>query len=196
MSESHKPEEATSERILKATIRLAAEKGYANVPMRDIAVAADVVLSQITYHFGSKEHLLIAAIRFVKSEYLKRLELGLKELNTTDERIKYAIDFFRNVIRNDIPISRLLLDFFNLAMWSEQYRAEYRSLFDDLASFLGHYIIRDDTLSPGSAAFTPEQVARLVIGVTFGMSMQHTVDNTNTGILDALDMVGTLLEHK
>ncbi len=44
--------------ILSAAERLYAERGFADVTMRDIVMAADVNLGAVNYHFGSKDELI------------------------------------------------------------------------------------------------------------------------------------------
>jgi AcrR family transcriptional regulator len=44
--------------ILTAAERLYAERGFADVTMRDIVAAADVNLAAVNYHFGSKDDLI------------------------------------------------------------------------------------------------------------------------------------------
>ena len=48
----------TRNAILSAAERLYAERGFADVTMRDIVTAADVNLSAVNYHFGSKDELI------------------------------------------------------------------------------------------------------------------------------------------
>jgi AcrR family transcriptional regulator len=44
--------------ILRAAERLYAERGFADVTLRDIVAAADVNLAAVNYHFGSKDELI------------------------------------------------------------------------------------------------------------------------------------------
>jgi AcrR family transcriptional regulator len=44
--------------ILSAAERLYADRGFADVTMRDIVAAADVNLAAVNYHFGSKDELI------------------------------------------------------------------------------------------------------------------------------------------
>src|SRR4051812_6871036 len=44
--------------ILNAAERLYAERGFADVTLRDIVAAADVNLAAVNYHFGSKDELI------------------------------------------------------------------------------------------------------------------------------------------
>src|SRR6202166_1961753 len=44
--------------ILSAAERLYADRGFADVTLRDIVAAADVNLAAVNYHFGSKDELI------------------------------------------------------------------------------------------------------------------------------------------
>jgi AcrR family transcriptional regulator len=50
--------DATRTAILNAAERLYADHGFSDVTMRDIVTAADVNLSAVNYHFGSKDELI------------------------------------------------------------------------------------------------------------------------------------------
>jgi AcrR family transcriptional regulator len=55
---TREPVGGTKHRILETATRLFAEHGIDAVPLRDIAVQADVNSAAINYHFGSKEQLI------------------------------------------------------------------------------------------------------------------------------------------
>ena len=67
--------------ILSAAERLYAERGFADVTMRDIVTAADVNLSAVNYHFGSKDELF-AELFVTRSLVTNRARL--KELNAAE----------------------------------------------------------------------------------------------------------------
>jgi AcrR family transcriptional regulator len=50
--------DSTRTAILRAAERLYAERGFADVTLRDIVAAADVNLAAVNYHFGSKDELI------------------------------------------------------------------------------------------------------------------------------------------
>ena len=52
----------TAERLLDAAERLFVDRGYANVPVRDIVALAGVNLGAIPYHFGTKQNLFKAVL--------------------------------------------------------------------------------------------------------------------------------------
>src|SRR6202158_3700311 len=52
------PSDHTRTAILSAAERLYADRGFADVTLRDIVAAADVNLAAVNYHFGSKDELI------------------------------------------------------------------------------------------------------------------------------------------
>ena len=67
--------------ILSAAERLYADRGFADVTMRDIVTAADVNLGAVNYHFGSKDELI--AELFVTRSLVTNRE-RLKELKAAE----------------------------------------------------------------------------------------------------------------
>ncbi|KQS27707.1 TetR/AcrR family transcriptional regulator [Dyadobacter sp. Leaf189] len=60
--------------IIEVAERLFAQKGFAGTSVRDIAQAADVNVSMISYYFGSKEKLIEALFQIRMTESRSRLE--------------------------------------------------------------------------------------------------------------------------
>src|SRR6202012_6263130 len=52
------PSDQTRTSILDAAERLYADRGFSDVPRRDIVAAANVNLAAVNYHFGSKDELI------------------------------------------------------------------------------------------------------------------------------------------
>src|ERR1700710_2380841 len=52
------PSDLTRTSILDAAERLYADRGFADVTLRDIVAAAGVNLAAVNYHFGSKDELI------------------------------------------------------------------------------------------------------------------------------------------
>ena len=62
----------TSATLLAAAKKVLRKSGYSALSTRDVATAAGVPLSQIHYHFGSKEGLLLALFEYLNDELLDR----------------------------------------------------------------------------------------------------------------------------
>src|SRR5882762_3486027 len=62
----------TSTTLLEAAKKVLRQNGYAKLSTRDVAAAAGVPLSQIHYHFGSKQGMVLALFEHLNSQLLDR----------------------------------------------------------------------------------------------------------------------------
>ena len=67
---ARKPETGTT--LLEAAKKVLRKNGYAGLSTRDVAAAAGVPLSQIHYHFGSKQGLVLALFEYLNTQLLDR----------------------------------------------------------------------------------------------------------------------------
>jgi len=65
-----KPE--TSVSLLEAAKKVLRQNGYAGLSTRGVATAASVPLSQIHYHFGSKQGMVLALFEYLNTQLLDR----------------------------------------------------------------------------------------------------------------------------
>src|ERR1700748_3868634 len=65
----------TSTTLLEAAKKVLRQSGYARLSTRDVAAAAGVPLSQIHYHFGSKQGMVLALFEYLNSQLLARQNL-------------------------------------------------------------------------------------------------------------------------
>jgi AcrR family transcriptional regulator len=62
----------TSTIVLEAAKKVLRQNGYSKLSTRDVAAAAGVPLSQIHYHFGSKQGMVLALFEYLNSQLLDR----------------------------------------------------------------------------------------------------------------------------
>ncbi|WP_291850939.1 TetR/AcrR family transcriptional regulator [Bradyrhizobium sp.] len=90
---SKKSEQARTA-LLEAARAVLRSKGYSGLSTRDVAVAAKMPLSQIHYHFGSKEGLVLALFDYLNEQLLGRQAemFGNPDLRLS-EQWKLACDY-------------------------------------------------------------------------------------------------------
>jgi AcrR family transcriptional regulator len=186
-------EQDTRSRILAAAKGALLDVGYAKLSTRGIAEAARVPLSQIHYHFGSKQNLMLAVL---SSE--NRLRLGRQtamyeaDLPLWKQWLQ-ACDFFDDDLESGYV--RVLLEM-TAAGWSDPeiadaVSAEVGGWFDLLADVARRASERFGSLSP----FTPDEVAALA-GLPFlGAEVLILLgfDDSKVAARSALRKVGELL---
>src|SRR5947209_11842701 len=62
----------TTVALLEAAKAVLRKNGYAGLSTRDVAAAAGVPLSQIHYHFGSKQGMMLALFEYLNAQLLDR----------------------------------------------------------------------------------------------------------------------------
>lgn len=72
MARSSPAKAETSVMVLEAAKKVLRQNGYAKLSTRDVAAAAGVPLSQIHYHFGSKQGMVLALFEHLNSQLLDR----------------------------------------------------------------------------------------------------------------------------
>jgi AcrR family transcriptional regulator len=72
MARSAAAKAETSTVVLEAAKKMLRQKGYSKLSTRDVAAAAGVPLSQIHYHFGSKQGMVLALFEHLNSQLLDR----------------------------------------------------------------------------------------------------------------------------
>jgi AcrR family transcriptional regulator len=152
-------EQDTRLRILAAAKGVLLEAGYAHLSTRGIAEAAGVPLSQIHYHFGSKQNLMLAVLDMENRMRLARQAAMYEADKPLWEQWLQACDFFDDDLESGYV--RVLMEM-TAAGWSDQeiakaVSAQVQGWFDLLAEVAQRAAKRLGPLSP----FTAEELAAL-----------------------------------
>jgi AcrR family transcriptional regulator len=152
-------EQDTRLRILTAAKGVLLDVGYANVSTRGIAEAAGVPLSQIHYHFGSKQNLMLAVLDLENRKRLAQQATMYEGDMPLWQQWLQACDFFDDDLESGYV--RVLMEM-TAAGWSnpeiaEAVSAQIQGWFDLLADVGRRATKRFGSLSP----FTPEELAAL-----------------------------------
>jgi len=152
-------EQDTRLRILAAAKDVLLDAGYAHLSTRGIAEAAGVPLSQIHYHFGSKQNLMLALLDLENQTRLARQAAMYEADKPLWEQWLQACDFFDDDLESGYV--RVLMEM-TAAGWSDREIAaavstQVQGWFDLLAEVAQRAAKRLGPLSP----FTAEELAAL-----------------------------------
>jgi AcrR family transcriptional regulator len=152
-------EQDTRLRILAAAKGVLLDVGYAKLSTRGIAETAGVPLSQIHYHFGSKQNLMLAVLDVENRMRLARQAAMYKTDMPLWKQWLQACDFFDDDLESGYV--RVLMEM-TAAGWSDPeisdaVSAEVKGWFDLLAEVAQRAAKRFGSLSP----FTPQELAAL-----------------------------------
>ena len=185
----------TRAQILAAAKSALLDTGYAGLSTRRVAEAADVPLSQIHYHFGSRQKLVLALLAEENEILLERQSRLYGAEMPLWRQWAQACDFLEEDLRSGYV--RVLQEM-TAAGWSNDEVAE--SVRTNLG---GWFELLTDTASKAAARvgglgpFTPEEVAVLVGGAFLGIEtlILLDVDETKLPGRSALRTIGFLLRR-
>ena len=154
----------TAEQILDAAKRSLLAVGYAALSTRGIAEAAGVPLSQIHYHFGSKQRLVLALLEAENERRLRRQTAMYDADQPLWKQWEQACDFLEDDLASGYV--RVLQEM-TATGWSDEHvaavvREDLRGWFRLLTDVTRRLAAEADGLGP----FEPSEAAALV-GVAF-----------------------------
>jgi AcrR family transcriptional regulator len=178
--------------LAAARARLLAE-GYANLSTRAVADAAGVPLSQIHYHYGSKQQLILAVLDAENERLLHRQRRMYEGPEPLSRHWELACDFLDEDLESGYV--RVLQEMI-AAGWSDQVVASaVRDLLGAWYRLLGDVARREAQRLGGLGPFTPEEVAMLM-GLPF-MGAEGALllgmDEREFPVRSALRKIGALI---
>jgi AcrR family transcriptional regulator len=180
--------------IAAARDRLLAE-GYANLSTRDVAEAAEVPLSQIHYHFGSKRHLILAVLDAENQRLLDRQRAMFDAPDPLWVRWEMACDFLdADVASGYVRILQEMI----VAGWSDaNIAAAAREMLGGWYGLLADVARREQERGTNLGGFTPEEIAALMGTPFLGAEelILLGVTEASLPIRSALRKVGVLLRR-
>ena len=146
--------------ILAAARSALLQDGYARLSTRRVAEVADVPLSQIHYHFGSKQQLILAVLEAENTRLLDRqagMYAGPEPLWRQWER---ACDFLEVDLESGYV--RILQEMI-AAGWSDpEVASAVRGMIGGWFALLADVARREGERTGGLGPFTPEEIAALM----------------------------------
>jgi AcrR family transcriptional regulator len=151
---------ATDTIILEAAKQALLDVGYAGLSTRKIAESAGVPLSQIHYHFGSKQALVLAVLEEENRRLLRRQEMMYAEDMPLWKQWEQACDFLEDDL--DSGYVRVLQEMM-AAGWSNPEIGEaVMKMLRQWFALLSDVVDRAKDKVGGLGPFTAEEVGLLV----------------------------------
>lgn len=187
---------ATSEKIIKSAYHLLSEKGYANITMRNIAQEANVALSQLTYHYESKEGLILAVMESAMNKFFLICEARVfanTSIKIDFDSIAEAFNYMRSEYGDFL---RVFADFSVQALWAPSFAQLIKSFFQKLLDRLTVFIEEDEKLAGQIEKFGVRELAKCYIGAFIGVGVEKTVLDWDEASTKAASMQRNAFFHE
>lgn len=185
----------TRRQLLAAAECCLREHGYGALSTRQVALAAGVPLSQIHYHFGSKQGLLLALFEDLN----KRLLLRQTNMFGCGLPLSRQWELACDYLDEDLASGYVrILNELAAAGWADpEIGAAVRHAIAGWIALLTDVARRADKHFGGLGPLTPEDVAALISSVFLGaeMSILSGHENPNVPVRRALRGIGDLIRQ-
>ncbi|HTR72957.1 MAG TPA: TetR/AcrR family transcriptional regulator [Solirubrobacteraceae bacterium] len=115
-------------RIIEAMRRSVARRGTAGSTFDHVAREAGVSRGLLHYYFGTKEQLLVEAVKRDCELRMELLERQLADARTADDFIGLMAENLQQIVREDPDFVTLMFELFTLARRNEEIAVEYAQL--------------------------------------------------------------------
>ena len=85
--------EARRSQMLRAATELICERGFSETRISDVAKRSGVSSALVIYYFGTRDRLLVDALRFSEEAFYEAAEAMLAEVSSVRERISLLIEW-------------------------------------------------------------------------------------------------------
>ena len=188
-------EPQTRETILNAARQALLDTGYAGLSTRRIAEAAGVPLSQIHYHFGSKQGLVLEVLAEENRKLLDRQRRMYQEDMPLWKQWEQACDFLEDDLESGYV--RVLQEM-TAAGWSDpDIAAAVKGMLSKWFELLALVAKRAGASIGGLGPFTPEEAAVLAGAPFLGVETMLVLgfDESEVPTRSALRKIGELLRR-
>ena len=187
-----KPETSTT--LLEAARMVLRRNGYAGLSTRDVAAAAGVPLSQIHYHFGSKQGMVLALFEHLNAQLLDRQDAMFADETLT---LSARWDLACRYLDDDIASGYVhVLQELIAASWADPaVAAVVRSAVTQWVDLIAGVARRAERQLGGLGPFTPEEIAALIANAFIGAESLFLLgfEDKGTPVRQALRRVGDLI---
>lgn len=186
----------TKHELLAAAQQILLKEGYSGLSTRGVAKVAGTQMSQIQYHFGSKEGMILALFEHLNGQLIERQTRAFESSDhSVSQKWALACDYLDDDIASGYV--RVLMELTALG-WSNPavgaaVRAaysEWRKLIVSLARKIEEQV---GSLGPFSAAEVGALVSAAFIGAEAAIMLDD--ESPQTPFRDALRRFGKVIEH-
>ena len=177
-----------------ARVRLLAD-GYAGLSTRKVAEEAGVPLSQLHYHFGSKQGLILALLEEENQRRLARQHRLYAEDAPLWQRYERACDYLEDDL--DSGYVRVLQEMIAAGWSNHELGAAVRELMDGWFALLSEVARETERRHGPLGPFTVDEAATLIGSVFFGSEALLLLgfDRNALPIRSALRRIGVLIRQ-
>ena len=184
----------TSTTLLEAAKKVLRRNGYSGLSTRDVAEAAGVPLSQIHYHFGSKQGMVLALFEYLNAQLLDRQNalFGDKALKLSEQWDRACGYLDDDIASGYVRVLQELI----AASWADAALAKVvRADLKGWVDLIVDVARKAERELGGLGPFTPEEAGAFAANLFIGAESLYLLgaEQQNSPVRQALRRVGELI---
>ena len=181
---------STRDKLLAATIRSLRTKGVNGLTSREITRVADVNLQAITYHFGSKDSLVAAALTELVNQRLDPIVEALETDADPAERLFDALGTIRTAFAVGRQDLKAYADAVAASSTNTELARSVRVIHERLQGYLSRLIAEMQRDGYVQKWVAPDSMAALLVAIGDGLATQaHYGEPDVDGVLDQVALL-------
>jgi AcrR family transcriptional regulator len=161
-----------AQRIIDAMRSSVARRGSAGSTFDHVSREAGVSRGLLHYYFGTKEQLLVEAVRRDGEVRLERLEKQLSTAQTADDFIGLMAQSLQETVRDDPEFVTLAFELFTLAQRNEDIAQEYTELLRRTREQLAGMLAAAEKEGIVRLHADPQAVAEILFSLADGFALR------------------------
>ncbi|HEY7934474.1 MAG TPA: TetR/AcrR family transcriptional regulator [Solirubrobacteraceae bacterium] len=160
------------QRIVEAMRRSVARRGTAGSTFDHVAREAGVSRGLLHYYFGTKEQLLVEAVRRECEVRMDMLERQLSNAQTADDFIDLMAANLKETVSSDPDFVTLVFELFSLSRRNSEIAAEYAQLLSRTRAQVAGVLATAQAQGVLQLHAKPEAVAEILFSLADGFSLR------------------------
>jgi AcrR family transcriptional regulator len=165
-----------AQRIVEAMRRSVAQHGTAGSTFERVSREAGVSRGLLHYYFGTKEQLLVEAVRRDCQLRLEHLQRQLAGAQTADDFIGLLARHLQDVVREDPEFVTLLFELFTLSRRNADIAAEYAKLMRSMREQVAAMLSAAQEEGVLRLHADPQAVAEILFSLGDGFALRMLVE--------------------
>jgi AcrR family transcriptional regulator len=159
-------------RIVEAMRRSVAQRGTAGSTFDHVAREAGVSRGLLHYYFGTKEQLLVEAVRRECEVRVDMLERQLADAKSADDFIDLMASTLKETVSSDPEFVTLVFELFSLSRRNAEIAVEYAQLLSRTRSQVAGVLASAQTQGVLQLHAEPEALAEILFSLADGLSLR------------------------
>jgi AcrR family transcriptional regulator len=161
-----------AQRIIEAMRRSVARRGTAGSTFEHVAREAGVSRGLLHYYFGTKEQLLLEAVRRDCALRMEMLQAQLTGAQTAEDFINLAAAHLQQMVREDPDFVTLVFELFTLSRRNADIAVEYAALMRSTRDQVAAMLTAAQSEGVLRLHASPEAVAEILFSLTDGFALR------------------------